>query len=153
MIVDCAVYEGGLRRGGDLPIDNARGMCDTDRGFVWIGLHEPDEAEFESVRREFALHELAVEDAIAAHQRPKLEVYGDSLFMILKAAHLEPAGTVGFSEIQLFIGADFLITVRHGDDDLHGARLGVEKRPDLLRWGPRPPSTPSSTGSSTTTRR
>ncbi len=136
MIVDCAIYEEGVRRAGDLPIEGARGVCDTKRGFVWIGLHEPDEAEFEAVRREFALHELAVEDAIKAHQRPKLEVYGDSLFMILKAAHVEPLGTVGFSEIQLFIGAGFLITVRHGQGDLHDVRLGAESRPELLRYGP-----------------
>jgi magnesium transporter len=136
VIVDCAVYEEGLRRLGDLPIENARGMCDVERGFVWIGLHEPDEAEFESVRHEFALHELAVEDAINAHQRPKLEVYGDSLFIVLKAAFLEPGGTVGFSEVQLFVGAGFLITVRHGVGDLHDVRLGLEGRPDLLRCGP-----------------
>ena len=136
MIVDCAIYEQGLRRDGDLPIESARHQCDTERGFVWIGLYEPDEAEFAAVRREFTLHELAVEDAINAHQRPKLEVYGDSLFVVLKSAHLEPGGTVGFSEIQLFIGAGFLITVRHGEGDLHDVRVGMERRPDLLRCGP-----------------
>ena len=88
------------------------------------------------MRREFELHELAVEDAIKAHQRPKLEIYGDALFMVLKAAYVEPAGMVDLGEIQLFIGEGYLITVRHGDGDLHDARLGVEKRPDLLRRGP-----------------
>ncbi len=136
VIVDCAVYEEGRRRTGDLPVEAARAACDAEGGFVWIGLAEPDEAEFDAVRRTFELHELAVEDAIKAHQRPKLEVYGGTLFAVLKTAHLEPGGTVGFGEIQLFIGDDFLITVRHGAGDLHDVRLGIENRPDLLRCGP-----------------
>lgn len=136
VIVDCAIYEEGVRRPGALAIDSAREVADADRGFVWIGLHEPNETEFESVRHEFALHELAVEDAIKAHQRPKLEVYGGSLFVVLKAAQLEPGGTVGFAEVQLFIGAGFLITVRHGEGDLRDVRTGIESRPDFLRCGP-----------------
>ena len=74
MIVDCAVYREGRRSDGDLSIRDAVSACRTSDAFVWIGLHEPTEHEFDSIRREFDLHELAVEDAIHAHQRPKLEV-------------------------------------------------------------------------------
>src|SRR5687768_17852990 len=86
MIVDCAVYEGGRRRDGALPVHEAMEACREPGAFTWIGLYEPTEEEFDSIRREFALHELAVEDAIHAHQRPKLEVYGDMVFIVLKTA-------------------------------------------------------------------
>jgi len=137
MIVDCAVYEDGRRRPGELPIVNACDACRRENAFVWIGLYEPSEEEFDSVRREFDLHELAVEDAIKAHQRPKLEVYDDSLFIVLKPArYLEPDKTVEFGEILIFIGDDFIITVRHGEAALHEVRMRTEERPDLLRCGP-----------------
>ena len=137
MIVDCAVYENGLRRGGVLALEDAYEASRHDGAFVWIGLHEPDEGEFDSVRREFDLHELAVEDAIKAHQRPKLDVYGDTLFLVLKTArYLEAEETVEFGEIQVFIGEGFIITVRHGETALHDVRLRMEQRPDLLGCGP-----------------
>ena len=137
MIVDCAVYENGLRCDGVLPLENAFDASRRDGAFVWIGLHEPDEDEFDSVRREFDLHELAVEDAIKAHQRPKLDTYGDSLFLVLRTArYLEAEEAVEFGEIQLFIGGDFIITVRHGEAALHDVRLRMEQRPDLLSCGP-----------------
>jgi magnesium transporter len=136
MIVDCAVYENGHRRGGDLELMEAYQACHNQDVFAWIGLYEPTEDEFDSTRREFDLHELAVEDAIHAHQRPKLEVYGDSLFVVLKTArHLGP-DEVEFGEIQIFIGDGFIITVRHGETALHDVRLRMEERPDLLRYGP-----------------
>ena len=137
MIVDCAVYENGLRRPGELALEEAYKACGFGECFVWIGLHEPSEEEFDSVRREFDLHELAVEDAITAHQRPKLEVYGDSLFVVLKTArYVETEQAVEFGEVQLFIGEDFIITVRHGEAALHDVRMRTEQRPDLLRCGP-----------------
>jgi magnesium transporter len=137
VIVDCAVYEDGLRRTGELGLEDAFEASRRDDAFVWIGLLEPSTQEFESVRREFALHELAVEDAINAHQRPKLEVYGDSLFVVLKTArYLEATEEVEFGEILLFIGDGFIITVRHGESALHEVRLRTERRPDLLRCGP-----------------
>ena len=139
MIVDCAVYENGARRGGDVPLSEAyEAGRESGNGFVWIGLHEPSREELESVRAEFDLHELAVEDAIKAHQRPKLEKYGDSLFVVLKTAHYnDEAEEVEFGEILLFIGATFVVSVRHGvASALHDVRLGVEKRADLLRCGP-----------------
>jgi magnesium transporter len=136
-IVDCAVYEDGLRREGDLAVEDAHEAIQTDGSFVWIGLFEPTEPEFDSVRREFDLHELAVEDAIEAHQRPKVEVYGDSLFVVLKSVrwNAERKG-IDFGEILVFAGDEFLITVRHGATDLHQVRLRMEERPDLLRRGP-----------------
>jgi magnesium transporter len=137
VIVDCAVYEQGRRRPGELALEQAYQACGADDCFVWIGLHEPTEDEFASVRREFDLHELAVEDAIKAHQRPKLEAYGDSLFVVLKTArYVESERAVEFGEVQLFIGADFVITVRHGEAPLHDVRVRTEQRPDLLRCGP-----------------
>ena len=137
VIVDCAVYENGHRRPGELALEEAYEAGAHHGAFVWIGLHEPTEEEFESVRREFDLHELAVEDAIDAHQRPKLEVYGDSLFVVLKTArYVESEQAVEFGEVQLFIGVDFIVTVRHGEAALHDVRLRTEQRPDLLRCGP-----------------
>jgi magnesium transporter len=138
MIIDCAVYHHGERRPGELALRDAFEAASNDNAFVWIGLYEPDEQEFESVRREFNLHELAVEDAIKAHQRPKLEVYDDSLFVVLKTArYLEAEEVVEFGEIMLFLGPQFVVTVRHKPaSELRGVRKQIESRPDLLRFGP-----------------
>jgi magnesium transporter len=138
MIVDCAVYEEGVRRNGKLPLEQAYEECRAGRGFVWIGLAEPTAEEFESVRREFHLHELAVEDAIKAHQRPKLEDYDGTLFMVLKTArYLEEDEVVDFGEIMVFVGDGFLITVRHGEGSaLADVRRKAESNPELLQKGP-----------------
>ena len=90
MIVDCAIYREGHRSEGPEDFSDALGEARAAGGFVWIGLHEPTEREFELVTREFGLHPLAVEDALKAHQRPKLEVYDDSLFVVLKPVVYEP---------------------------------------------------------------
>jgi magnesium transporter len=138
MIIDCAVYHDGMRRPGELALADAFEAASDDNAFVWIGLYEPDEEEFDSVRREFNLHELAVEDAIKAHQRPKLEVYDDTVFVVLKTArYLEAEEVVEFGEIMLFIGPQFVVTVRHKPaSELRGVRKHIESRPDLLRFGP-----------------
>ena len=138
MIIDCAVYRDGQRRPGELALADAFEAASEDGSLVWIGLYEPDEQEFESVRREFNLHELAVEDAIKAHQRPKLEVYDDTLFVVLKTArYVEAEEVVEFGEIMLFIGPQFVVTVRHKPaSELRGVRKQIESRPDLLRFGP-----------------
>jgi len=138
MIVDCAVYEDGRRRSGELPLQQAYEACRGPDAWVWIGLHEPSEDEFDSVRREFNLHELAVEDAIKAHQRPKVEVYEDSLFLVLKTVrYLEAEEVLEFGEIHLFVGEGFIVSVRHGEArELHSVRQAVEARPELLRLGP-----------------
>jgi magnesium transporter len=132
-----ALYESGIRRPGKVDLEQAYEGCRSPECFAWIGLHAPSEHEFDSVRREFNLHELAVEDAIDAHQRPKLEVYGDSLFLVLKTArYREEDERVEIGEIQVFVGDGFIVTVRHGETALHDVRLSLEARPDLLRLGP-----------------
>jgi magnesium transporter len=137
VIVDMALYENGVRRPGEVDLEQAYESCRIPDVFAWIGLHAPTAEEFDSVRREFGLHELAVEDAIKAHQRPKIEVYGDSLFVVLKTATYEDEGDqVELGEIQIFVGDGFIVTVRHGETRLHEVRLGLEARPQLLRLGP-----------------
>ena len=136
-IVDCAVYEDGRRRAKDLPLEEAYEATGDGR-FVWIGLHEPSAEEFDSVAREFNLHELAVEDAIKAHQRPKLEIYDESIFIVLKTVvYDEQTDDIDTGEIMIFVGPEFVVTVRHKRyTDLHPVRQRLEERPDLLRCGP-----------------
>jgi magnesium transporter len=138
MIVDCAVYEEGRRRREELDLHAALDACRAGGSFVWIGLHEPTREEFDSVAGEFGLHELAVEDAIKAHQRPKLEVYDDMLFVVLKTArYVDTREVVEFGEILLFLGESFVVSVRHGPaTDLSGVRRAVEGDPDRLQRGP-----------------
>jgi magnesium transporter len=137
VIVDLAVYEQGHRRAGDLALEDAYEACRTDDAFVWLGLYRPTPQEFASVQQEFELHELAVEDALHAHQRPKVEVYDDSLLFVLKPAVWRPDfENILFSEILIFLGDGYLITVRHGETELHSVRLELEKRPELLQYGP-----------------
>src|SRR5262245_32132826 len=138
MIVDCAVYEQGRRQDGRVELHDAYEACRRDGAWTWIGLYEPTEEEFDSIRREFSLHELAVEDAINAHQRPKLEVYDDMLFVVLKTArYIDPTEVVEFGEILIFLGDDYVITVRHGEaSGLHDVRLELEQDPDYLARGP-----------------
>jgi magnesium transporter len=105
---------------------------------VWLGIYEPTPEELETVARGFGLHELAVEDAVKAHQRPKLERYGDMLLMVLRPArYLDEGETVVFGEVEIFAGVNFVITVRHGDaPDLGHVRRTLEAKPDLLARGP-----------------
>ena len=136
MIVDCAVYEDGCRCEGDLPLAEAGEAAHRDGSFVWVGVFEPGEDEFDSVRREFDLHELAVEDAVVAHQRPKVERYEDTLLVVLKTVrYVEDDDDLETGEILLFVNRDFVVTVRHGQSRLHDVRLEIENRPDLLRYG------------------
>ena len=137
VIVDYAIYEHGRRKTEQSSLEEvvaARREPDT---FVWIGLHEPTEDEFETIRREFDLHELAVEDAIHAHQRPKLELYGDMAFVVLKTArYVDPEEVVQLGEILIFLGPDYVVTVRHGEaSELHGVRETLEADPKRLRHG------------------
>lgn len=139
MIVDSAIYRDGRRTDGpaDLSdaLDEARAAGDA---FLWVGLHEPTEAEFDHVSSEFALHPLAVEDALKAHQRPKLEVYDDSLFAVLKPVVYEPeSDRVSSDELMVFIGDSFVVTVRHGESaPLAAVRKRLEAEPEVLRHGP-----------------
>ena len=139
VIVDCAVYESGVRREGTLALVEAleAGRSSQD-GFVWIGVHEPDAAEFDAMAREFQLHPLAVEDAIHAHQRAKLEKYGDTLFVVLKATrYVDPEEVIDVSQIMVFMGDDFIVTVRHGTSSVPAdVRRQLEADPARLKSGP-----------------
>jgi magnesium transporter len=134
VIVDCAVYRDGRRE--NVPLERLRAA--TGGGFAWIGLYEPTEDEFDSIRREFALHPLAVEDAIESHQRPKLEVFEDMVFLVLKTArYVDPEEVVQIGEIMVFLGPDYVITVRHGEPSpLDGVRRALEGDPKVLAHGP-----------------
>ncbi|MCS0601976.1 magnesium/cobalt transporter CorA [Streptomyces sp. LP11] len=138
MIVDCAIYRHGQRSEGPEDLSDALAEARAAGGFVWIGLHEPSEREFDLVTREFGLHPLAVEDALKAHQRPKLEVYDDSLFLVLKPVVYEPeSDAVSSGEIMVFIGDCFVVTVRHGEGSpLAAVRHRLEKEPEMLDKGP-----------------
>ncbi len=139
MIVDCAHYRDGARQHeGPLDLEHAAELCKGGGEFVWLGLHEPAGEELERVGEIFDLHELALEDAQNAHQRPKLEDYDDSYFVVLRSARYDDAREeVEFGEIHIFLGSGYAIVVRHGEaSDLRGARRRLEERPELLAEGP-----------------
>ncbi len=138
MIVDCAVYTDGKRREGQLAVVDALEAANEPDSFVWIGLHEPSPQEFDAVREELGLHDLAVEDAIAAHQRPKLEVYDNDLFVVLKTARYDDrTESVQFAELQLFVGERYVVTVRHGEASaLAEVRRIIEADLERIRCGP-----------------
>lgn len=139
VIVDAGLYRAG-RRVAD--VDSVRaalaGLADMPDAFCWLGLHEPDEAELAEVASGFGLHELAVEDALEAHQRPKLEVYDDMVFVALKALRYDDAtSSVADSEIAIFLGERYILTVRHGESRyLAETRSALEQRASVLGHGP-----------------
>ncbi|MEA2193887.1 MAG: magnesium transporter [Solirubrobacteraceae bacterium] len=138
MIVDCAHYKDGARQNGEpLAIEEAAERTRED-GFVWLGLHDPDPGEMAEVAERFHLPPLAVEDTMNAHQRPKLEDYGDGYFLVLHTArYLDDVEEVEFGEVHVFTGRDFVIVVRHGAaSELHSSRTRLEAEPELLREGP-----------------
>ncbi|MFD6917295.1 magnesium and cobalt transport protein CorA [Streptomyces virginiae] len=138
-VVTAAIYHDGSRTSThDSLAETFATLREAEGGMAWIGLHRPTEAELLSVAEEFDLHPLAVEDALEAHQRPKLERYGDTLFVVLRAArYLDAAEEVDFGELHVFVGPDFVITVRHGAaPDLASVRRRMENTPDLLKRGP-----------------
>jgi magnesium transporter len=142
-VVDCAVYVDGRR---EPPVDPGEALqAAAERGgFVWLGLFEPTEAELGRIAEQYGLHPLAVEDAVYAHQRPKLERYDEDLFMVLKTAryveHEELTATsevVDTGEVMVFLGQNYVITVRHGEHgDLAELRHRMEEQHDLLCLGP-----------------
>ena len=142
-VVDCAVYVDGRRQSPVSPEEGLREATEQG-GFVWLGLHEPTQAELESVAATYGLHPLAVEDAVEAHQRPKLDSYEDSLFLVLKTARYVEhdrltavSQVVSTGEVMVFVGPYYLITVRHGDhSELRDLRASLEGQRDLLRLGP-----------------
>lgn len=136
--VDCAVYCDGGRLSGEVAVEAARAEAKARGGFVWIGLHDPDPAAVEHLGDAFGLHPLAVEDAVHAHQRPKLDVYEDLLVLVLKTARYDEAEElVVIGEVLVFLGDDFVVVVRHGEGSpLAGVRDRVEGHPELLELGP-----------------
>ncbi|MGH3630327.1 MAG: magnesium and cobalt transport protein CorA [Sciscionella sp.] len=144
-VVDCGVYVHGERVPGRFNhLQAITEVRNRGEGFVWIGLHEPDEQQITGIAETFGLHELAVEDAVHAHQRPKLEPYDDTLFMVLKTvryvAHASPHASneiVETGEIMMFLGADFIVTVRHGNHSgLARMRRELEADTEQLALGP-----------------
>ena len=137
-MVDSAIYTDGHRSASPRSLaDTFAALHDASDSMAWIGLYRPDQRELMSLASEFDLHELAVEDAITAHQRPKLERYGDTLFVVLKAArYVDETEEVEFGEVHVFVGPDFVVTVRHAEaPDLAAVRRRVEADPDLLALG------------------
>ncbi|TDO39629.1 magnesium transporter [Paractinoplanes brasiliensis] len=145
-VVDCAVYVAGQRLPGRLSPDEALGAArERDDAFVWLGLHEPGLEEMSAIARTYGLHELAVEDAVKAEQRPKLEQFGSVHFLVMRTARYVPHGeitetsqVVETGQMMVFVGEQFVITVRHGDaSELGSVRADLEsQRADLIEQGP-----------------
>nr|WP_301546969.1 magnesium and cobalt transport protein CorA [Gordonia sp. X0973] len=144
-VVDCAIYVDGVRDPQAYGYADALAKVrETGEGFVWLGVHAPDTLQMTDIASVFGLHELAVEDAVVAHQRPKLEMYGETLFMVLRTVayvdHDSLASTaevVSTGEIMVFLGEDYVITVRHGEQtELASMRHRLEENPTALAIGP-----------------
>ncbi|MFF8863183.1 MULTISPECIES: magnesium and cobalt transport protein CorA [unclassified Streptomyces] len=138
-VVQAALYRDGVRVSSPATLaETYRELREESPGMAWIGLARPTAAQLHSLAAEFGLHPLAVEDAMEAHQRPKLERYGDTLFVVLRAArYLDAPEEVDFGELHVFVGPDFVLTVRHGAaPDLSAVRRRMEDSPELLGLGP-----------------
>jgi magnesium transporter len=137
-VVNNAVYVDGRRTADPRTLEETYEALRDRGGMAWIGLYRPDVEELRSVAREFDLHELAVEDAILAHQRPKIERYGTTLFTVLRPArYIDATEEVEFGELHVFTGPDFVVTIRHAETpDLSQVRKRLEQAPELLRLGP-----------------
>jgi magnesium transporter len=137
-VVNCVAYAHG-RRVADVPLPEISDVLKQDpHSFIWIGLHEPDEPLLRQVQAEFGLHDLAIEDALVAHQRPKLERYDDSVFVVLRTARRDvEARRLEIGETHLFVGARHLVSIRHGSSVSYAAvRARAEANPALLAQGP-----------------
>jgi magnesium transporter len=137
-IIDNAVYVNGVRTAEPDSLDQTYEVMRDRGGVAWIGMYRPTREEIQSVAAEFSLHPLAVEDALNGHQRPKIERYGTTLFVVLRPArYLDAIEQVEFGEVHLFIGPDFAITIRHAESpDLGRVRKRLEQNPALLGLGP-----------------
>src|SRR5262245_44918950 len=112
-VIDCAAYAGGYRV-ANLTVDQLEQAMATPGQFVWLGLYEPDLELLRRVQAQLVLHDLAIEDAANAHQRPKMELYDDDLFVVLRSAQREKGAKLEFGETHVFVGVNYLVTVRHG---------------------------------------
>jgi magnesium transporter len=139
MLVSCVAYEKG-RKIADIPVDDISEYVHRPNSFVWVALFEPTQSELDEMAQEFDLHPLAVEDARKGHQRPKIEEYGDSLFAVLHPAELikDEAGndTIRIGEVDIFVGRNYVLTVRHRTQiGFAAVRARTEREPDLLSHG------------------
>ncbi len=134
-IINCASYADG-KRVSDVPLQDVHTALKDPKQFVWIGLHEPSEEILQTVKREFNLHELAVEDAHNAHQRPKVEVYNDSIFVVLRTMKRNSNHHTEFGETHFFVGNNFVVVVRHGSSIPYSeVRARCESTPELMKKG------------------
>ena len=134
-IINCAAYSGGKRL-GDIEIGKIHAVLKETDKFVWIGLHEPSGEVLAKVQQEFGLHDLAIEDAHRAHQRPKIELYGDSIFVVLRTAHITAETHIEFGETHFFVGSNFIVSIRHGSSVAYtDVRQRCESMPELLSKG------------------
>jgi magnesium transporter len=134
-IINCAAYADG-RRIADVELNKVHEVLKDAGQFVWIGLHEPTEQVLEIVQQEFDLHDLAIEDAHHTHQRPKVELYGDSVFIVLRTSQINSDNHIEFGETHFFVGKNFIVSVRHGSSVPYTeVRSRCEAAPDLLRKG------------------
>lgn len=134
-IVNCVAYKNGIRK-SELPLHRVHEELQDAEQFVWIGLHEPSPEVMRQVQEEFNLHDLAVEDAQKAHQRPKVELYGDILFIVLRTAHKNAHNHIDFGETHFFVGKNFIVAIRHGSTIAYTeVRARCESMPDLLAKG------------------
>jgi magnesium transporter len=136
-LVHSVAYANGLRI-GEVAIADISEVLEQPGRFVWVGLHEPDDEMLAEIQQEFSLHDLAVEDAARAHQRPKLERYGDSIFVVLRTAHVETAtGEIDYGETHIFVGSNYVVSVRHGGSLPYvEVRTRCEASPELMVKGP-----------------
>ena len=134
-ILNCAAYQNGIRV-ADVELDKVHEVLKHSKQFVWIGLHEPSEEVLQKVQEEFNLHDLAIEDAHLAHQRPKIELYGDIIFIVLRTAQKNKENHIEFGETHFFVGKNFIVTVRHGSSVAYTeVRSRCEDMPELLSKG------------------
>src|SRR5678815_2235223 len=134
-IINCAAYQNGHRT-ADVELNKVHTVLEDVDQFVWIGLHEPSEEMLQRVQEEFNLHDLAIEDAHRAHQRPKIELYGDTVFMVLRTAQMNQQKHIDFGETHFFIGKNFIVIIRHGSTVAYTeVRARCESMPELLKNG------------------
>lgn len=135
-VVNCVAYSADGQRSGDITIEAISDVLQQPGAFVWLGVYEPGEAMLLKIQEEFGLHDLAIEDALHAHQRPKIEFYDEVLFLVVHTSQFVD-GSIRFGETHIFLGRNFLVTVRHGASLSYArARLHCEQTPELLALGP-----------------
>lgn len=134
MLLNCVAYQEGKKL-SDIPVERISEVLHTPGTFVWVAMRDPDQAEMEAMRREFGLHELAVEDALRGHQRPKIEEYGDSLFAIIQLVDID-GGELSVGEVAVFVGPNYVLSVRsRAKQTFLGVRDRCEREPHLLKQG------------------